>query len=362
MYIIETQNGKFRFCEKYRALDGRQRTASITLDRNTPQSRKEAQKQLFDLIANKTLMGTEITLTGLLKAYIEDQKREVKKATWKRNEASLKRIIARALGDVPVNDLTAGYIRTKLTEYTENNITFNNYVKYLKAMLNWGFENDYLKSRTCIDKLQKKKAPTAKSKIQDKYLEHEELDAVLEAVSPFYALVIRFQVLTGLRIGETIALDDDDVTADNILVTKTFDTRNKIITTPKTEDSNRLVSVQLELQAVIAEIRKTSKVNRLRSGSRTKRFIVGTFGDPLSYDKFNRVFAETTQKVIGRRLTTHALRHTHVSMLAENGIPLEVITRRIGHSDSKITKEIYLHITSKLRKHDADLIAKVAIF
>lgn len=361
MYILETKTGNFRFCEKYRALDGRQRTASITLNRNTPQSRKEAQKRLFDIIANKTLKGTETTLSKLLSAYIEDQKREVKQSTWTRNESSLNRLV-RCLGDVPVNDLTAGYIRTKLTDFAPNPVTFNNYVRHLKAMLNWGFANDYLKSRTCIDKLQKKKAPTAKSKVQDKYLEHDELNAVLETVTPFYASIIRFQVLTGLRIGETIALNDDDITSNEITVNKTFDHRNKVFTAPKTEDSNRTISIQPELTAVIAEIRKQTKVNKLRTGTRSKRFIIGAFGDPLSYDKFNRVFAEATEKVIGRRLTTHALRHTHVSMLAEAGIPLEVITRRIGHSDSKITKDIYLHMTETTRKRDADLIAKVAIF
>ena len=361
MYMIETQNGKFRFCEKYRALDGKQRTASITLDRNTPQSRKEAQKQLFDLIANKTLRGTETRLSELQKAYTEAQKSEVKASTWTRNESSLKRLV-KIIGDVQVNDLTAGFIRDRITNYTKNPTTFNNYVRHLKAMLNWGFANDYLRKRLCIDKLSKKKEPSAKSKVQDKYLEHDELTAVLEAVSPFYGLIIRFQVLTGMRIGEIIALNDSDITGENITVDKTYDYRNKIITTPKSEDSNRLVSIQPELAAVIAEIRKTSKINRLRSGSRIKRFIVGPFGDALSYDKFNRIFASTTEKVIGRRLTTHALRHTHVAFMTENGIPLEVITRRIGHSDSKITKEIYMHVTKKLRKHDADLIAKVAIF
>ena len=361
MYIIETKSGKFRACEKYRALDGTQKTASVTIDRNTPQTRKEAQRRLFDIIADKTSSHDYVTLSGLLTAYIEAQKNDVKASTWTRNEASLKRLVNRIIGDLPLNALTAGLIRTKITEYTANPVTYNNYIRHLKAMLNWGFENDFLANRTCIDKLQKKKAPTARQKIQDKYLERDELTAVLEALPPFYSLIAKFQVLTGLRIGEIIALNDDDIGPDAITVNKTLDVRNKIITSPKSEDSNRLVSVQDELKPVIGEIRKMTKINKMKTGKRSKRFIIGAFGDPLSYTKYNAKIAEATEAAAGRRLTTHALRHTHVSLLAEAGIPLEVITRRIGHSDSKITKDIYLHITSTMRERDAEMVAKVAM-
>ena len=49
------------------------------------------------------------------------------------------------------------------------------------------------------------------------------------------------------------------------------------------------------------------------------------------------------------KLTSHIFRHTHVSKLAEQGIPLEMIKKRVGHADSKITEAIYYHITGKAR-------------
>lgn len=42
-------------------------------------------------------------------------------------------------------------------------------------------------------------------------------------------------------------------------------------------------------------------------------------------------------------------RHTHVSKLAEMGIPLYVIQERVGHSNSKITEQVYLHVTKKVQ-------------
>lgn len=360
MYIT-ARNGKYRAFERYKTPDGKVHKASVTMVRNTPQSRSQARRALETIIAGKSSANSEITLKTLVDAYIEDQKRTVKASTWARNEASLRRLI-HVIGDVPVKQLSAGLIRSRISAYTSDPTKYNNYVRHLKAALNWGFANDFLPDRTCIDKLQKKKAPSARSKIQDKYLEKEELEAVIDALSPFYALIVKFQALTGLRIGELIALEDKDVTQDYIYVTKTRDVRNRVTTSPKSEDSNRKVFIQPELADVIADIRKLTKTNKLRTGKRSKLFVIGTFGDPLSYSKFNRIFADATEKVLNRRLTTHALRHTHVSLLAEAGVPLETITRRIGHADSKITKEIYLHITQKMQEKENEMLSAVAIF
>jgi len=55
------------------------------------------------------------------------------------------------------------------------------------------------------------------------------------------------------------------------------------------------------------------------------------------------------------------MRHTHVALMAEQFIPLEVISRRLGHANSKITREIYFHVTDKMKEHDNQLIRSVKI-
>jgi integrase len=43
-------------------------------------------------------------------------------------------------------------------------------------------------------------------------------------------------------------------------------------------------------------------------------------------------------------MTLHDLRDTHASLLAANGVPLEVVSRRLGHANIAITAERYLHV------------------
>ncbi len=46
-------------------------------------------------------------------------------------------------------------------------------------------------------------------------------------------------------------------------------------------------------------------------------------------------------------ITAHCLRDTHASLLAKKGVPLEVVSKRLGHADIRITAERYLHIYSE---------------
>lgn len=41
-------------------------------------------------------------------------------------------------------------------------------------------------------------------------------------------------------------------------------------------------------------------------------------------------------------------RHTHVVLLVEAGVPIKVISERLGHSKIDTTLDIYTHVTEKM--------------
>ena len=61
-------------------------------------------------------------------------------------------------------------------------------------------------------------------------------------------------------------------------------------------------------------------------------------------EKMERILKKT---VLSRRVTPHALHHTHISMLTEAGVDLRTIMERGGHDAAKTTLEIYTHVTNK---------------
>jgi len=53
--------------------------------------------------------------------------------------------------------------------------------------------------------------------------------------------------------------------------------------------------------------------------------------------------------------------YTHVALLAEAGVPLETISRRLGHSDGHTTRDVYFHVTKRMEEHDRRLLDTVQI-
>jgi site-specific recombinase XerC len=47
---------------------------------------------------------------------------------------------------------------------------------------------------------------------------------------------------------------------------------------------------------------------------------------------------------IGPAVSFHVLRHTHASILAMRAVPMAVIARQLGHSDTRMTERHYAHL------------------
>jgi integrase len=71
-----------------------------------------------------------------------------------------------------------------------------------------------------------------------------------------------------------------------------------------------------------------------------------------------RWFAVSTQETAGRarlsrQLTFHDLRRTYGAMLVEAGVDIYTVSRLLGHSDVKITQEVYAPICGRFLAHEA---------
>ena len=360
---VEERNGKFRAYERYTDRTGVLRRVSVPMDKNTAQERKKASNALILRVAALSDVSDSITFQMIIDSYLEYQKINVKKSTYRRNSATFNRLAPVIGGNVPADKLTAGLISSRLLEYTKNPTTYNEYIKRLKAMLRWAYRNDYINTPDPYAKLQNLKDQTEREKVQFKYLEKDELQRFLAGLDvPLWEMVTRFLALSGLRVGELIALDMDDIDFKErkISVTKTYDYRDKETTTPKTLDSKRLVHMQAALFNVAKDIKAYTQRFAMITGYRVPYFVISLNGSRMNYFSYNKYLRENSERILNRSITAHALRHTHVALMAAHGVPLEVLSRRLGHGDSKITRTIYFHITKDLQTSDALLIDSVA--
>lgn len=55
----------------------------------------------------------------------------------------------------------------------------------------------------------------------------------------------------------------------------------------------------------------------------------------------------------------HSLRHTHATMLSEQGAPLKYIQNRLGHKKADVTVNVYSHLTETLSEQGKSILNKM---
>lgn len=369
MWVEETKNGKFRAVERYTDyLTGKTKKVSVTMAKNTAQSRKVAQAALSEKIMGAYQQPKEkkdVRLDELVEAYREDQELTVKKSTFGRNYFACNTIMGILGESTLVSRLTAKYVREKMLATGKGAGTLNEHLARFKALMRWGYHNDLIDNISFLDKLELFKDIPHRQKIQDKYLEADELKTLLATMTvDTWRLLTQFLALSGLRFGESAALLESDIDMDSRLihVTKTYDYINDEVTTPKTLCSIRDVYMQDELKEVCKKMRVCMLQQRIFNGyGSTGLFLEGKKGEHIKYYAYNKYLRENAMRALGRSITPHAMRHTHASLLLENGVSIDTISRRLGHENSQVTREIYLHVTEKLKEKDNETIAGVKI-
>ena len=363
MYYFTDKQGNLKLQHQYvDEVTGKRKYITITVNGKSNKAKHEAVEKMNEKIGHLT--DKQHRLSGLISAYLQEQEVTVKLSTLKKAKYSLG-VFLRVVGDIQLDKLTAGYVRNCILKTNIPPTTANEYLDKWKACLRWGYENDFIEDFGVIQKLKKfKEETTRKERIEDKYLETEEMKKLLSAMDdkPRNKLFTQFLLLTGMRIGEVIALDLDDIGEEYIHVSKNYDMNNDIITTPKTSDSVREVFIQAELRVLIDGIADFMQKQQLNYGYEPTNYLFTShLGKRMSYDYYRQYLKKKSKEILGRPITAHALRHTHTSMLAAQGIPIEVISRRLGHSNSKITREVYMHVLEELKKKENDMINNISL-
>lgn len=361
---IEKRKDKYLAVMEYTDyMTGKKKRVSVIMDKNNQQSRNKADSILRAKIeAKKEEKPSELTIKELEKAYLTYQRKLFKESTTKRNEIVLNVVVDIIGSDTLCARLSAGNITRALLDTNKPNVTLNSYLTRLKAMLRWGYQHDM-----CPDistKLTMFPDKSEREKISDKYLEKNELKKLLDGMqTEHWKNLSLLLALSGLRIGEALALDYEDIDLKTrmIHITKTFDRTTGTITSPKTTDSVRDVFMQGELLKLCRKLLASAKKKALEHGYESTILFCDHDGRRYSYDVYEKYLRENSERIIGRRITSHVMRHTMTSLFAEAGVPLDVIARRLGHHDSRLTRDIYLHCTQTQRKKDNDAVRNIKI-
>lgn len=379
MWIEERQSKKgtrYKYCERFELPNGEIRKVSVIFNTNSSHARKQATIELqrkYEQSVKEIDINKVVTYYDVAMSWLEHTEPTVKRSTHINHTIYVNKIFSYIDKALPIADLTAVILEDVLHKvYYVENLSYS-YTRAtfttMKAIYKHAKRKKLIPSLIDFEDIEIKKKPFSHSDIakkQNKFLDAVELKETLMQLSKIdsrISLLFEFVSLTGLRIGELLALRYSDYDKENATIningTIQYDYKNSSEIkrgTPKNIYSVRDISLSDRAVSILDSIMLENKRRSLWFEGYIDHGYIFTSsrGNPYDIQFLNRRLKGV--HIEGKHLTTHIFRHTHISMLAELGVPLKTIMQRVGHNDPNTTLSIYTHVTKSM--HD-DVINKL---
>jgi integrase len=201
------------------------------------------------------------------------------------------------------------------------------------------------------------KAPRAPRAAEARWLEVDEVEKLLEVVQgKRIESLVQFLLATGCRISEALALSLDDVDLDSavpsVFIRRSVRTQESepVFTDTKTKNGRRSIelssaTVEMIRRHIVALKAESLLRNKWEDNSLLFPSRVGTVWYARNVGKlFTRAVKEAGLDKGGNAPTVHSLRHSHASHAIKAGESIFVLSRRLGHSSSTLTMDVYSHL------------------
>lgn len=181
----------------------------------------------------------------------------------------------------------------------------------------------------------------------------------------------RILAFTGMRKSEVLALQwvDFNPFTNELTINKTVATDENydvIIQTPKTENSNRIISIDVETTKILRVWRKRQMETMLMFGfniNNPKQYILTNQKNTSLYPiQVNRWLVKILKNYDLPKITLHGFRHTHATLLLESGASIKEVQERLGHDNVSTTMNIYTHVIESRREESGNKFAKYVNF
>ena len=144
-------------------------------------------------------------------------------------------------------------------------------------------------------------------------------------------------IYSGIRLGELLALEikDIDFVKSVIHINKSChdSPKGRIIETPKSTNSNRVIPIPKQILPYLKELKRNSNCC----------YLIAENNKPLSVRSYQRSFELLLKKLHIEHKGFHSLRHTFATRALECGMDVKTLSEILGHKNPTITLNRYAH-------------------
>ena len=166
-----------------------------------------------------------------------------------------------------------------------------------------------------------------------------------------YKVAIILTVFTGVRLGELMGLEWQDVDFKNGIISINRSSQyladmGVFTKVPKTESSIREIAIPEFIIALLDEYKLWYEEQKSIYGelwTNSDRLFVQADGKPMHPSTISKWFVKYVGQIGLPVINFHGLRHTNASLLVAQNIDIAVISARLGHAQISTTLDFYVH-------------------
>lgn len=166
-----------------------------------------------------------------------------------------------------------------------------------------------------------------------------------------YKVAIILTVFTGVRLGELMGLEWQDVDFKNGIISINRSSQyladmGVFTKVPKTESSIREIAIPEFIISLLEEYNLWYEEQKSIYGelwTNSDRLFVQADGKPMHPSTISKWFVKYVGQIGLPVINFHGLRHTNASLLVAQNIDIAVISARLGHAQISTTLDFYVH-------------------
>lgn len=333
---------------------------------------KQAEKELLEEIGKEKPATARMTVQQLYDEYILAKENEVRYSSLVKIKNCISKGVLPMLSDKQIAKLTVKHMQEWKNETAKIGFaqaTLRNYYGEFRQMLNYAVKMGYIPKNPLTVVGNFKESFEIKSKDKIQYYTAEQFIAFITEAKKAaqekgtinewsYYVFFNIAFYTGARKGEIYALKWSDIEG-NILhirrsVAQKYGTGN-IETPPKNKSSYRDLQIPTPLMEILLE----QKERQMQDEKFTEDFRICGGIDCIRDSTVTNKNVEYANKAGLPHIRVHDFRHTHATLLVNEGINIQEIARRLGHSNVEITWNTYSHLYPREEERAISVLDKV---
>ena len=344
------------------------------------EARRELRRILVELEEQTYVEPARTTVTGYLHHWLRGHAMVAAENTLEVYRHQIRAYVEPYVGGIALQDLTPtdlDHLYVTLLKGGRRNGTglALKTVRNVHVMLHRAFEDAVEHDRVRRNPATRAKPPTArrarKPAAQRRTWTRHHAEAFVGHVAgdplrALYALVLT----TGLRRSEVLGLAWDHVDLDegHLAVMQSLveiEHRPRLKPFPKTDHSRRRIALDASTTRELRGHRTRQLEERLAAGDKYHDHglvFARADGQPILPTSLSRRFAMLARDAGLPDLSPrpfHGLRHTYATLALEAGVPIEVVSKRLGHASIAITADLYQHVTKSVDRNAAEAVAEL---